>query len=438
MILSLLRYPMGEIGAEVRLFMASFVMRFGGAGPVQLTVLELAERLRMPPRVVMQAVSKLSTAEAYLVVKKISVGRGRPSRSFEVSPSILAFLGEYPGVSCPPVCEQIIKNLLSIQCERGEEQNSDGCRSNAIGFKRPPVREKNNLPSVSNRWLLAVLVSHADGLGVVRGLGMSTLRQLTGMAEAKLKSQLRRLVELGLIRSYVPGVSSAVFTDAKVSSIYFLNLNHPFLGLQSDGCAVLVLHGLGVNRREAVCAIAHPVVEHYFQQLKAEVFNLLYLRLDGYVSFLLTSHWSGLRRPVCPDLTQALQNMVSSDFQRPDGNSAGGMKISKSNWAVVIEHFCWWVLERAKGIKGLLVRMPSGVSCGAPMALIPAPDQADDTKVTTLLMEHAPVPGVSCLVINYISLRVCELHGRESELTTEDRYRFGLLTQPKALGGGDF
>ncbi|WP_286976438.1 hypothetical protein [Pseudomonas sp.] len=438
MLLSLLRYPMGAIEAEDRLFMASFLMRFGGAGPVQLTVLELAERLRMPPRVVMQAVSKLSTAEAYLVVKKVSVGRGRPSRSFEVSPSILAFLGEYPGGSCPPVCEQIIKNLLSMYGGRELEKNCGGGRSNSIGFKRPPVREKSNRLSVSNRWLLVVLVSYADGLGVVRDLGMSTLRQLTGMGEVKLKSQLRRLVELGLIRSYVPGVSSAVFTDAKVSSIYFLNLSHPFLGLQSDGCAVLVLHRFGVDRREAVCANAPPVVEQYFQQLKAEVFNLLYLRLDGYVSFLLTSHWSGLMHPACPDLTQALQNMVSSDFQRPDGNSAGGMKISESNWAVVIEHFCWWVFERAKDIKGLLVRMPSGDFCGAPIALIPAPDQANDTRVTTLLMEHAPVPGVSCVVINYISPHVCELHGRESELATEDRYRFGLLTRQKASVGGNF
>lgn len=436
--LSLLRYPMGAIGAEDRLFMASFVMRFGGAGAVQLTVLELAERLRLPQRVVMQAVSKLSVAEACLVVKKVSVGRGRPSRSFEISPSIRAYLGEYSGVSCPPACEQIIKNLLSIQDERGVEKNSDGCRSNSIGFKRPPVREKNNRPSVSNRWLLVVLVSYADGLGVVRGLGMSTLRQLTGMGEVKLKSQLRRLVELGLIRSYVPGVSNALFTGAKVSTTYFLNLNHPLLGLQSDVCAVLVIHGHGVDRREALSATAHPVVERYFKQLKEEVFNLLYLRLDGFVSFLLSSHWSRLGRPKCADLTQTLVSMISSDFQRPYGNSADRMKLSEFDWDTVIDHFCWWVLERAKGIKELLVRMPSGDFCGVPIALIPAPDQANDTKVTTVLIAHAPVPGVSCLVIKYISPFVCELHGREFGLATEDRYRFGLLTRPKVSGVGDF
>lgn len=142
MLLSLLRYPMGEIGAEVRLFMASFVMRFGGAGAVQLTVLELAERLRMPPRVVMQAVSKLSTAEAYLVVKKVSVGRGRPSRSFEVSPSILAILGEYPGVSCPPVCEQIIKNLLSIQGEGGKSKTVMAVGVTRLGSNGLPSGKK--------------------------------------------------------------------------------------------------------------------------------------------------------------------------------------------------------------------------------------------------------------------------------------------------------
>jgi len=58
-----------------------------------------------------------------------------------------------------------------------------------------------------------------------------------------LKHRLKRLLAVGMIRSYVPGASSSVFRAGKILSTYFLNLNHPAFGLKRN-CAVVV-HQLG-------------------------------------------------------------------------------------------------------------------------------------------------------------------------------------------------
>lgn len=437
-ILKILRQFNSDIGAEEKFFLASFVMEFEWGTAVHLTVMALAERLNLSPRAVMQATSKLS-AGAYLVVNKVSTGRGRPSRSYEIGPAILALIEGQSVDSCPSICEQIIKQLLTCSGELVPEQYTGSCeaaRSNEIGFKQPPVRKKTDRLSTSNRWLLAVLVSHADKLGVVRGLGMSRLRQLSGLRESTLKLQLNRLVELGLIRSQVPGVSSSFFVGAKISTTFFLNLNHPLLGLQIDGCAVLVLHESGFDRREAFCVRAssnvQPVIERYFRQLRAEVFNVFCLRLDGYASYLLASHWNALSSPVCPDLTQTLQDMISADLRRPDDKYVYGLIINELDWAVLIEYLGWLALERARGVKDLLARMPMGDFSGARIELIPTPDQGNGTQITTVLMEHAPLLAVSGLVIRYVPPYVCEWYERENELVAEQRYRFGLLTRSNA------
>jgi len=378
-------------------------------------------------------VSKLSAADAYLVVKTVSVGRGRPSRSYEISPLIRAHLNGCSKLTCPPMCMQVVEDLLSIPTERKSLPGGggEGVARKVIGYQHPPVRKKSDQLTLANRWLLAVLVSHASELGVVQGLGLSTLRQLTGMGEARLKTQLLRLVELGLIRSHVPGISSLLFAGTKVSTTYFLNLNHPFLGVRSTGSAVLVFHEYGGDRREAVCVTARPVVERYFRQLSEEAFNIFYLRLDGYASFLLSSNWAGSGRSVCPELRQALQDLIFSDFQRPEGRSAAGLDIDEADWVAVVDHFCWLALERGRWIKDLLLRMPSGDLGETHIQIIPTPTQDDGTQVTTLLLEHTPVPPVNCLVIRYTSPAVCELYGEESELSAEERYRFGLQARPK-------
>lgn len=82
--------------------------------------------------------------------------------------------------------------------------------------------------SVVNRLLLAVMLLHADQFGVVRDIGSAALQEMTCLSSGRLKHRIARLIEIGVIKAYVPGAArSALFN--KTSSVYFLNLDHPEL-----------------------------------------------------------------------------------------------------------------------------------------------------------------------------------------------------------------
>ncbi len=82
--------------------------------------------------------------------------------------------------------------------------------------------------SVVNRLLLAVMLLHADKFGVVRDIGSAALQEMTCLSSGRLKHRIARLIEIGVIKAYVPGAArSALFN--KTSSVYFLNLDHPEL-----------------------------------------------------------------------------------------------------------------------------------------------------------------------------------------------------------------
>ncbi|WP_415844246.1 hypothetical protein ACMYUJ_13035 [Stutzerimonas zhaodongensis] len=335
------------------------------------------------------------------------------------------------GNSYPLVCEQVIKNLLSAKNEQSGKGYGGVALKKNIGFKKPPSRSNTDQASASARWLLAVLFSHSDGLGVVRGVTTSELRRVTGMGRVKLKSQLLGLVDRGLIRVCVPGASNTLFVGAKVSTTYFLNLNHPFLGLGRDASAVVALKESGCDRRELLCVTAQPIVELFLRGIEDQAFEIFCLRVDGYASFLLSDHWAELSNPRCPKLTKSVEDMVSADFQRPDGSAADGVGVDEANWAVVVEHIGWLALERARWIRKLVMRMPSGGADNARIQIIPAPKQDGEIRVTSLLMERPPVPQVNCLVINYTLPRVCSFYWEEAEIPVDERYSYGLLTRPK-------
>ncbi|XAZ49717.1 hypothetical protein AAHB44_25790 [Pseudomonas simiae] len=435
MFVDLLLKPVSGLGPNARFFLAAFAMRFGGEGAVLLTVKELARRLMISSRLVMQVVPELARGEAFLVVKDVSVGRGRPTRSYEIAPALQEVERSRPESIASLTHDPLIRHLLS--CPDIQESDSivevaAGESDQAVGYKQPPSRKKSNRLSVSNRLLLAVLMCHADDLGVVRRVGMPMLKQLTGLDEAKLKPRLRRLVHLGFIRSSVAGVTSSVFAEVKVSTTYFLNLNHPQLRLEEDCCASIVLHEYGVGRRETVSAAAPAVALRFFQALREPVFEVLYLKLARYVSHLLSHHWNELRLPERSWEFAPLKNMISADFNRPQGDFAMGLAIGEADWLEVIDHFHWFVVARAAKIKSRLEGTVLGDLKDSRMEVIPSPDRDDGSRVTTLLLRRGPVPTASCLVIRDTRSGFCEPFNGEAQLAADERYQFGLQTNPKS------
>jgi len=427
--MALLRHKTSTIGPEDRLFLASFLMRFQDGEAVSLTVRELSDSVGMSPRVVMRAVSRLALADSYLVVKKVIGGRGRPSRSYEIPPEIRERLN-CSAVSCPSECLQVINHLLTpITGFRSFGGGDDGAHKRT-GYKQPPVRKKNDQLSLANRWLLAVLVNHANEFGAVDGLGMADLRLLTGMTEFRLKTQLSRLRDMGVIRSYAPGLSRSLFAGVRVRSSYVLDLSHPLLGKGVDRVGVVVIDEETDAPREVVIRVAggvEPVLRGYFQQLSDADFDVFWHRLDGYASFLLSKPWEAPGRLLGADLAAELEALISNDFQRPRGRVSGDLSIDEGRWLGVIEHFSFLAFERARRIQTVLMRMPDWKNGGLRIQLIPTPCP----RVTTVLVKPSPVPRYGCVVVKYEPWDVCELYEWEADLGIDDRYLFGLKTRPK-------
>ena len=427
--IALLRHKTSTIGPEERLFLASFSMRFQDGEAVSLTVRELSDSVGMPPRVVMRAVSRLASADSYLVVKKVSCGRGRPSRSYEISPEIRERL-KSSAVSCPSDCLQVIDHLLMPITDLRSREGCDEEAEKRIGYKQPPVRMKSDQLSLANRWLLAVLVSHANEFGVVDELGMADLRQLTGMTEFRLKAQLTRLMDMGVIRSYAPGLSRSLFTGVRVRSSYVLDLSHPLLGTGVDRGGVVVIDEETEAPREVVIRVAggvEPVLRDYFQRLSDADFDVFWHRLDGYASFLLSRSWKAPGRLLGADLAAELEALIGNDFQRPRGRVSGDLSIDEGHWLRVIEHFSFLAFERARRIQAVLMGMPDWKNGGVRIQLIPTPCP----RITAVLVKPSPVPRYGCVVVKYEPWNVCELYEQEADLEIDDRHRFGLQARPK-------
>lgn len=99
------------LGPEERFVLAAFVMQFSGAGPVQLAVRDIAEKLSVSPHQWIRAADRLVEA-GFLLAKVVPQSRGRPARSYEISPS-LTLTKEV--ANCSVVNRKIIRRLLSFR-----------------------------------------------------------------------------------------------------------------------------------------------------------------------------------------------------------------------------------------------------------------------------------------------------------------------------------
>jgi hypothetical protein len=90
----------------------------------------------------------------------------------------------------------------------------------------------------ANRWLVMVLLAHADSSGQVIGLGVSALKSLTGMGRSQLHSQLGKLKRLGLLGHYQPG---RMGLGGRRTSLFTLNLSHLAFGRRDRLCVELLL-----------------------------------------------------------------------------------------------------------------------------------------------------------------------------------------------------
>jgi DNA-binding Lrp family transcriptional regulator len=323
------------------------------------------------------------------------------------------------------------------------------------GRPAPPGASKRL--SACNRLLFATLLARADHCGVVSGLGGPELRQLTGFDAASLKHRLRRLMDLGLIRRYVPGVSSSIFARARVSSTYFLNLN-PGFGLKSHCSVIVHLAWDWEAKRFTHTDILHDDVVAYssgrsdwesstplcvirfLMGQRSRVYPVLQIRLYRYASFLLSHHWRALV-PGAYLWDDKLYAMIGNDFRQPvpkvasEDNTAEPDR-REAEWVEIIEHFYRLTHEIAHEFRSRFGQATFVSLDGRQMSVLPV---ADDLgyKVIVLVVRSSSTDAQEFVWLEEERPGVVKLRPQktESEVDLLNRYDFGLLTSPKRRAG---
>lgn len=416
----------------------------------------LATRFRLPQKLVSGALVDLMRLGLVVRERLLPKGKGRPAVTYALSPMVAQTLK-----TCGPaygVHTELLERLLSgtpIETEvPGLQLRPAKLRAAVTASGRPsPPGAKKRL-SVCNRLLFATLLAHADDCGVVSGLGGRELRQLTGFDSASLKHRLRRLMDLGFIRRYVPGVSSSIFASARVSSTYFLNLN---LGseLPSD-CSVMVhlawdqeatrfshtdnlrddVIAYSGDRSDRELSTPMPVIRFLVGQ-RFRVYPVLQSMLYRYASFLLSERWSALASGAYL-WDEKLYAMIKRDFRQPVPQETGediAVELDRweSEWVEVIEHFYRLTHEIAYEFRRRFGQAAFLSLDAVQMRLLPVADNLG-YQVIALVVRSPLKDAPEFVWLKEMRSGVASLMPQktEHEVYFENRYDFGLLTPPKS------
>lgn len=233
MYLPLLYHRLKGVDAKAKFVLIAFIQRYGGRGAVPASSLRRANDLGLPQRELGRELAQL-VREGYLLEEAVAGQQaGRSNRTYSISSHVMELVlrSDKRTTAHGDLIKHVIKGPDVLAIRPNDNGAQSGPRLVWIDGKAVPKR--SNRLSLSNRLLLAVLLAHADDFGIVRDLGSVDLCKLTGLEATSLKQRIRKLVDLGYIRRHVPGIASSVFS-MKLKSIYFLNLNHPQFGGESN------------------------------------------------------------------------------------------------------------------------------------------------------------------------------------------------------------
>ena len=442
--------PLKHIEPEVKFVLVAFVQHFGLVEEGSRTVEARAVLLGLPVRIVASALVKLVDS-GLLDKQTISTpgSSGRPNHTYKVQAAQTAALEK--AVVPTVLHDRLIKRLIAGPVIRavGPDESGDGAEVvqplksvDELGKPVPPGR-RGNL-SLANRLLLATLLSCADAFGVVSQLGNVNLVQLTGLAPSSFKQRIRRLMDLGFIRSYVPGVSSSIFARKAIST-YFLNLGHRQLTQTTD--VQVLSHWThessdrwfqhhGDRLRNDVSAAKkllgnasmtpRPVVRFLWRQRPA-VFAVLQLLLSRYASYLLSHHWSALGANAS-HIDDELRKMISRDLRKPAPSSPLDSELGESGWEVIIEYFRELAVELAKEYRSRFEETSEVFFDWLELCVIPVPAERGYEAITLLALEASEQ---GCLILGYEAVKCIAAFKREADIPLEQRYALGLLTAPR-------
>lgn len=318
---------------EAKYFLVRFIQCFGVTDPVCLGVKEFAKQVGVTDRQASAALDALVDAEI-LVFSLVPNKRGRQARWYGVAKTFLAELNRLPapvGVMHKSAIERL---MVHGGTDAGQYEDE------GISLAHLRARKKPGGLNRVNRLLMAALLCGADRFGVVRNLGTVQICKATGLTKERLRNRLKTLMDQGLIRSYIPGLSSPVLS-VKRKSIYYLNLSHAQFEESGQATSILEVKGGDMSLagpellqkiRGAVSSVKRDAKRSQ-NSLEAPILMFLagqglsFYRtflafLEEYAAQLLSRHWLNLAEGGA--LTERvddsqLRKQILKDFRLPAG-----------------------------------------------------------------------------------------------------------------------
>ena len=404
----------------------------------------LAKALQLSGVLVSEALAELVSVGVVCRLSE-SLGRGRPSIHYRIAPGTVATLRAN---QCSyGLYSQHLQRLFSgaaMVTERlGEPPRGRKERATVTKLGKPAFLGARGQLSACNRLLLGVLLAHADRFGVVEGIGSVGLKRATGLDTDSLKYRLQRLIALGLVRRHVPGLSSSVFSGGKISSTYYLNLNHSVFAVKRSTAVMVhaardmdakrVDHGEALRRdvlawRSRQAGDQHETPQAVIRFLagqKIEVFEVLQHMLLRHASDLLSRHWFDLGNGVQIDAGWLEENIAAA-LRKP---SAFEEEQAETELREVVEHFCRLVFEMAQEFRSRFGQANwVGFEPGC-LSILPASAGAG-YKVITLVLQPPPIEVPECMVLYEERRGVVsdKLWSSEAEMPLTDRLFCGLAS----------
>lgn len=421
-----------DIGPESRYFLQVLLSQKQDVLAVPYKIKPLAKRLCLTERLVREA--SLELVEARLLEGKKSADKvGRPGQSFEMPlDRQLDLLSKSGRGDC--FHQGLVQRLFSEPdiyalgpLPEAEVRKEKAARLLVCKDGQPAAPGARGRLGPATRVLLAALLASADQCGFVSGLMSSKLRAMTGMTALALKHQMKRLISLGFIRSYVPGVSNAAFSKSKVSSLYYMNLDHPQLGAQQRSRALAVYMARGPGKLDTLALGLPPHAERALKALDPAALVMLYHKLANCTSHLLSlslmdvDSASGAARA-------AVSEMISAELQllKVGSSSEGGSIFWEGTRENFLAAACEWAETLRKRLFGKV--WPGYVP--ELVRLIPAPKKIGDFRGTSVIVYPAPSMQKDCTVLWDEFKGRTDTYDSEAELVLALRYRLGLLTAP--------
>ena len=211
-----------QLGVNERFLLAALMFAFDGRWG-GIVVADVADRLAVSAKMVRNGFRLLCDAGCLVDDDRVTTSPGRPKLSFSLSADLKQARTEFSRAEAWGKQRQAILECLCGAAFSYDAKGDKGLGAK-VGHGHPPTRTRSSELPVPARLIASLMVARSDELGCVQGISKARLRELTGISDSGVRKHVRELHQRGVILEAVPGVSSRLLAEHKVTSVYLLNL----------------------------------------------------------------------------------------------------------------------------------------------------------------------------------------------------------------------